>query len=289
MGLIKPIAYWQQPIIIGGITPPPPPLDPDAAAFLTVTGITDTTITNAINNLVISLKADSLWTKLIFAYPFVGGTANTNKYNLKNPVDSNAAFRLGYVVNSGAVMTHSLSGFEVKNSTFGSLKGAYGITYCIPSAAGTLGSEHLSIYVNSNYTQLSSDPVPIGAYAAAASISLLVNRSPPAGNKFLAILNSGAKEGAVSATQAGFFVATRNSTTMNLYRNGGTAEFSGTTTGTLPNSNIYIGALNINNDDYGSVWSRFAWSSYGLGLTATDSVNLYNAVQACQVALSRQA
>jgi len=279
--------FNRQAIIVAGGAPPP--LDPDAEAFLTATGISGSIITDAINNLVISLKADSLWTKLLFAYPFVGGTADTNKYNLKNPVNSDAAFRLAYVVNSGAVMTHSANGFEVKNAQTGTQKGAYGITYCNPNTVGTLGSEHLSIYVNSNYTQTSSDPVPIGAYGSGTSLSLLVNRSPPNSDRFVAVLNSGTKLGSVSATQAGFFLATRNSSTIDLYRNGGTAEISTTTAGTLPNANIWIGALNISNDDYGSTWTRYAWASYGTGLTYTDSVNLYDAVQTMQVALGRQA
>jgi hypothetical protein len=68
-------------------------LDPDAQAFLTATGITDPTITSAINTLVISLKNDGVWSRMVAIYPFVGGTADTHKYNLKNPQDTDAAFR----------------------------------------------------------------------------------------------------------------------------------------------------------------------------------------------------
>jgi len=46
-------------------------LDPDAAAFLTAAGITDPTQQSAINTLVLSLKADGLWTKMKAIYPFV--------------------------------------------------------------------------------------------------------------------------------------------------------------------------------------------------------------------------
>jgi PKD repeat protein len=71
-------------------------LDPDAAAFLNATGITDNTITSAIDQLVVDLKDAGIWSRIDAAYPFVGGTASTCKYNLKDPRDLNAAFRLDF-------------------------------------------------------------------------------------------------------------------------------------------------------------------------------------------------
>lgn len=70
--------------------------DPDSAAFLTAAGITDPVISAAICNLVVGLKADGLWTQLTAIYPFVGGTAFTHKWNLKDPRDLNAAYRLSF-------------------------------------------------------------------------------------------------------------------------------------------------------------------------------------------------
>ena len=70
--------------------------DSDANAFLTATGITNPTIASAICTLVTSMKADGTWAKCSAIYPFVGGTATTHKFNLKNPADTNAAFRLSF-------------------------------------------------------------------------------------------------------------------------------------------------------------------------------------------------
>lgn len=80
--------------------------DANAQAFITAAAITDATQQSAINNLVIGLKADGLWTNMYAIYPFVGGTASQHKYNLKDPRDLNAAFRLQF--NGG--MTHSSNG-----------------------------------------------------------------------------------------------------------------------------------------------------------------------------------
>ena len=45
-----------------------PSVDPDCAAFLTATGITDPTISGAVCTLVTSLKSANLWNKLKAIY-----------------------------------------------------------------------------------------------------------------------------------------------------------------------------------------------------------------------------
>jgi len=80
--------------------------DPDAQAFFTASGLTGATNLNAVNQLVLDLKAASIWTKMKAIYPFVGGTAALHKWNLKDPRDLDAAYRL--VFNGG--WTHSSTG-----------------------------------------------------------------------------------------------------------------------------------------------------------------------------------
>ena len=70
--------------------------DSDAQAFINTAGITDATEQYAVSNLVLGLKSDSLWTKMIAVYPFVGGSASKHKWNLKDPRDQDAAYRLTF-------------------------------------------------------------------------------------------------------------------------------------------------------------------------------------------------
>ena len=79
---------------------------PLTTAFLAATGITDATITTALNNLETGLTTYSLGSKMVALYPMVGGTASAHKFNLKDPRDLDAAFRLVF---SGG-MTHSSTG-----------------------------------------------------------------------------------------------------------------------------------------------------------------------------------
>lgn len=117
-------------------------LDLDATTFLTAASITDSTQSSAINTLVKDLKRFGLWNKIKAFYPFVGGTPESHKWNLKDPRDTNDAYRLTF---SGG-WTHSSTGVKCNGSntsadTFLSLRTVFGST----STQHTFG-----IYINEN-------------------------------------------------------------------------------------------------------------------------------------------
>lgn len=76
--------------------PAGPSYDPDAQAFFDATGLADPTQMTLINTMVLELKAHGIWSDLKALYPFAGNTANMQKYNLKDPRDLDAAFRLEF-------------------------------------------------------------------------------------------------------------------------------------------------------------------------------------------------
>jgi len=116
-------------------------IDPDAQAFLTAAAITDPTITSAIDTLVVDLKGYGIWNKMKAIYPFVGGTASSHKFNLKDPRDLDAAFRLVFI----GGWTHSVNGVQ------GNLTNAFADTYLVPSTnffiVDTLGNTNSFIFI----------------------------------------------------------------------------------------------------------------------------------------------
>lgn len=106
----------------------------EAIQFFTIAGITDSGQKRAVNYLVNQLKTNNLYAKFSVLYPFVGGSANSHKYNLINPLDSDAGFR---IVWAGSV-THDTNGIK-SNGTNG-----YGNTNYNPFVAG-VGLTNLSI------------------------------------------------------------------------------------------------------------------------------------------------
>jgi hypothetical protein len=85
--------------------------DEASSFFAANTGLT-TDQKTAVNNLVIALK-DIGWSKFKAVYPLIGGSAAAHKWNLINPVDSDAAFRLTFT----GGWTHSANGALANGTT----------------------------------------------------------------------------------------------------------------------------------------------------------------------------
>jgi hypothetical protein len=124
-------------------------IDPQAQAFITAAGITDATQKTAINTMVVSMKAANIYTKMIAVYPFIGGSATSHKFNLINPLDTNAAFRLSF---SGG-FTHDANGINPNGTN------AYADTFL--SGTNLYNNDtSWSIYSRTNST---NDTVDLGA------------------------------------------------------------------------------------------------------------------------------
>jgi len=251
----------------GGQIPP----DPDAVAFLTATGITDPTISLAIDTLVKELKTYGIWTKMKALYPFVGGTASTHKFNLKNPVDSDAAFRLVF---SGG-WTHSATG-ALPNGTNG-----YADTFLNGLTALTNASNHFSYY-----SRTSTVGVAVEMGSSNGNNNFLHLRSATnyvAGGITIVPFTS-------TTNSQGFWLGSKESSTSRKGFKNGVLESLITTNDTTAYQNlkIFIGARNDNGSAAVYSAKECALASIGDGLTTTEAANLYTAVQAFQTTLGRQ-
>jgi hypothetical protein len=89
--------------------------DSDADTFITNASITDATQKRAIQRLVKSLKDESLWAKMKAIYPFVGGAEAAHKLNLKDPQDTDGAFRIVFTTSGAGAFTHDSSGVTLES------------------------------------------------------------------------------------------------------------------------------------------------------------------------------
>jgi hypothetical protein len=250
-------------------------IDPDAQAFITAASITDPTQQSAINQLVVDLKGYSIWSKMKALYPFVGGTASTHKYNLKDPRDLDAAFRL--VFNGG--ITHSSTG-ALANGTNG-----YADSFLNYSTYLTNSNLHFSWYSRTAATNgaFSCEMIPTGNYTANNWSTFRINNKI-SGNAYFSAGDDNAAA-TVSNTQSGFFIGSETaSNSRKLYRNGSSIATNTTNdTSALPNVNLKF---------WGNTLAQYsanncAFASIGDGLTDTEAANFYTAVQAFQTALNR--
>lgn len=255
--------------------------DTDAQAFITAAGITDTTQQSAINTLVTNLKSYGIWTKMKAIYPFVGGTANSHKFNLKNPADSNAAFRLGFY----GGMTHNSNGVS-----FGGANGGAS-TYFNPFLNQTKNDLHLSVYARirtANRISIANDISPNRGYTVAGWTSLRATSTAASVYEFFGTSDN--PEGIVAlnnSTAVGFSLGSRTSSTaIKYYKN--TTSASGN--GASHTADFVNAELTLNGNPGGGFYSvaNYAFASLGNGLTDAEAANFYTAVQAFQTTLGRQ-
>ena len=249
-------------------------LDPDAQAFLTAAAITDPTISSAINTLVVQMKADNIWTKMKAIYPMVGGTASTHKWNLKDPRDLDAAFRLTF---SGG-WTHSANG-ALPNGTNG-----YADTFFIPSINGSLNSIHLSYYSRTN---ANTSSVEMGCFGSGSNALYIMYSY--LGTQYKALNRVAATEGSLYTPTTGLLIGNRaNSTTEKYFFNGSLIDTISRNSVGLPTYKIHISGFNSNGTNSSPSSKECAFASIGEGLTDTEAANFYTAVQAFQTTLNRQ-
>jgi hypothetical protein len=239
-------------------------------AFLYSSQITDNTQKTAVNTLVSDLKTAGIWTKMRAVYPFVGGTASTHKWNLINPQDTDAAFRLTFT----GGWTHSSTG-ALPNGT-----NAYANTFLNPALTLGTNDKHISSYIRTNISGCL-----IGCNDGLNNRGDVIWRF---GSNNYYNLSAPLTTIASTATN-GFYLSYRNISTNSKYLINANAIQTITQNSTASTNQIlYIGVRN----DGGSVFSysnsQCAFSSIGDGLTDTEAANFYTAVQNFNTTLSRQ-
>ena len=283
-------------------------LDTDAQAFLTAASIMDSTQASAVNTLVTSLKTAGIWTKMKALYPFVGGSAASHKFNLKDPRDLDAAFRLQF--NGG--WTHTSTG-ATPNGTTG-----YANTYLNPFVVFGNGQSHLvagsthSLVHVSKYSRTNSIPSNgyDGVYSnggSQASYMFFGWSSTYGSPNGYATLNGWALTGTRSAVTLGnrtdgLFVVNRDGfTSLKSFRNNTLISTdtndirsyneTGLQLNLNPNQVFFIGArndaydLNLHSFAYNNFETSF--QSIGWSLTDAETTALNTAVQTFQTDLGR--
>ena len=250
-------------------------IDADATAFITAAGITNLTQASAINTLVNDLKTYGLWAKMKALYPFVGGSATSHKFNLKDPRDLDDAYRL--VFSGGWV--HTSTGVKPNGIN------TYADTKLAPNVMGQ-NSIHASFY---SRTDISGNYWDLGAYNAGGGVVI----GPRYQNgSSLVYMNIKSNDSAIDNNQTiGLYMGNRTSSTTNtLFRNG-VIIVNGTKSSFAPISlNIYLGG--DNDGTLGTIVGysprEQAFASIGDGLTDTEATNFYTSIQKFQTTLGRQ-
>jgi len=242
--------------------------DSDAQAFIDSTGISGTEAA-AICVLVSDLKANSLWAKFIAIYPFVGSTASSQKWNLKNPQNTDAAFRLTF----SGTWSHTSGGADPSTASFAT-------TYIESSTDLSQDSKHLSYYSTENNGTVGGD-IGNNAINAGAIDAIFINGG---GGSTYWYLSDLANNNASNANTSGFYIASRTASNATaIYKNGSSLGSDTDASTGNPGTTIVLGAAN--GPQYGQRNCVFA--SIGSGLTSGEASTLNTIVEKFQDALGR--
>lgn len=239
---------------------------------------------DAVNNLIYGMVGCGLWTKMNAIYLFIGGTAATNKFNLKDPRDADAAFRLVF----NGTWTHSSTGSKGNGSN------AWADTFLVPNTTLTTTSGHLAYYSRTQIQEALA--IEIGCQNASSTLTAMaLARSGTNISSFRYGSDAAGATPTLSGTNSqGLFVGSQTGSGINdrnIYRNGikGSAQTATGTTSLPTTAKIAINAFNNNNTTRQYYSSKeCAYASIGSGLSAIDNRNLYIIVQNFQTALGRQ-
>jgi hypothetical protein len=244
-------------------------VDPDAQAFITAAAITDPTQQGAINNLVIGLKADSLWTKFNAIYPIVGSSASSHAVNLKTPGTYNLSFATGW--------THSSTGMTPNGNTYAST----GINV---NSVMSLNSMAFGVYSRTNNAGATKSH---GAGNQSQDACYITERWTD--NNYYGSVNATSAASIATTNSSGFYQASRTaSNALRLVRN--TTHVTSTSASTAkPNLFFLFGAqsINLSNAYFRPNDREIAFGYLSDGLTQTECDNLYTRVNTYQTALSR--
>lgn len=262
------LAAHAQPRILFWATTPK--YDADAIVFFNANTGLSTTQKDAVNKLVLDIKAVSgLWAKMKAIYPMVGGTAAAHKWNLKDPRDLDAAYRLTF---SGG-WTHSSTGADPNGST------GYAQTYLVPSTALSASNMGFGLYSRTNIDDGSCYDMGVTS----------------TNNDFLAIRatlfypnisDGSAFPSSIISDTRGYFSAQRTDGNQRGYINGSEVVNSAITSG-LAGIEMYLGARNSGGTADGFSSKEIAFADISDGLTSGESASLYTAIQTFQTTLGR--
>ncbi len=246
--------------------------------FIAATKISDAGVKAALDSLITNSRNHGWWDLCKTIYPLVGGTSDACKYNLKDPRDVDAAYRITWTGNI------SFDNSGVKSN------GGWGNTHVVPSSDLSLSSNHISVYsVTDAYDTASVD---IGAEDGNGTLQLAIYSGIPQG-----FYLSGSLQAyyVPNPGLAGYFMGTRTSATISaaagaVYRNG--IAIQDTTLTDADPEGLPSISLDILNKNNFSVHTRgtnrkFAFATIGSGINSEMAMIMYADIQQFQITLGR--
>ena len=252
--------------VAGGVT-----YDADALAYFTAnTAITSDADKDAINTFYLGLKSDGIYTNLKAMYLWKWGSASADKWNMINPLDTDAAFRCNFATG----FTYSTSGITGNGTS------SYINTFFNPNSVSGITLNNISGGFYSRTSRTGSNTLySFGTNTSGGTnrLGIRLRTATSPGDLMVYNCNDSTNILLSNTDTRGFFQVSRiNSANVNAGKN--TYSNYSSTSNIMPNLNIPFFANNNNGtiSGYETVQSPFGY--LGTGLTLTQMSNFYTRV-----------
>lgn len=248
--------------------------DSDAQAFFdrvtTAGGTLSTTEKNAVNQLVLDMKSANIWTAMKAIYPMVGASAAACSQNLKSS-SFTGTFTSGFTFSSTGVTGNGTSAYF--NTNFNPVTESLNVA-----------NSHISAYTRQDESKNSG----FGRFDRTSGVLKCLAVFIYEGNSWYYEIGAGVVLGTPASSNKGLHLVKSLSGQGKGYLNNVQKGSNFTASGSFPNGNLWLCALDL--PPVGTYYNQkeCAFGSIGDGLTDTQASNFYTAVQAFQTTLSRQ-
>lgn len=212
----------------------------ETKAYLDAIGLNSPSDIESINYLITNLIDNSLWNEIYALYLFKGTTSTQHKWNVKNPLDTNGAFRLTF---SGAGSYSSL-GFQLNGTN------AYANTYFNPFNIIDKNNFGLTIVSGTSNIPNSTNAVEIGASGNDNNLTRLsVRNSKTEPVSTLMSVTGNMWSNSFIDAKGIFTVSKSSKIKTNIFINGNftSANINENVSSSIFNGNMYIGCENNSN------------------------------------------
>ena len=241
--------------------------DSDAQRFIESSGVIDSTQKHAIVNFAKQLKSSGLWTKFMAIYPLVGGSEATAKWNLIDPRNLDAAYRLTF---NGTPVYASTGVLFPTNAD-------YADTH-FTDAVLTYNDNAISYYSRTQNTVSGYD---MGCTDGAVPYNeLSIYSDAPDNSEWF-----GFSQNILSPNTTGLFMLSSSATNVTRYRNGVVVSSKGSAPdNSYTNLTILVGTSRVTAHPG---QKECALATIGNGLTDAQALTFYDIVQNFETALGR--
>ncbi len=252
--------------------------DADANAYISASGLALSEKESAYR-LIVDLKSNSLYTKCQSIYLFKGTTASQHKFNAKNPVDTDAGYRLVFTGSA----TFSNLGYQLNSNSYANTK-------FTPSLIQNVNSNGITISIGTNNAVVGTDSWDAGAFSSGTQASLLTSKSQNSNFAVLAGFNTTTYASRTGVNDAkGVITGTKTASNIHKLIKNGVVLATSTGGGTLPSIPIYIGTINVNNLPNGSYSpQRVQIVIFHEGLSDSETATLHSIINISELIAGRK-